>query len=112
MSDPYPLRLLSHGADAEVMLFIVVEVFRLERVRFESRPLFHMEAVVLDVGFHAVSSHEAVIFLRAIAGIGNQRMGRPAISFEKDRRKGIMVSVSVGLGKSAKSVMNWFSVPI
>ena len=31
---------------------------------------------------------------------------------EKDCRKGIRVSVSVGFGKSAKSVMNWFPVPI
>ena len=33
-------------------------------------------------------------------------------TLQKDCRKGIMVSVSVGFGKSAKSVMNWFSVPI
>ena len=35
MSGPYPLHLLSHRADTKVMFFIVVEVFRLERVRFE-----------------------------------------------------------------------------
>ena len=35
------------------MFFIVVEVFGLERVRFESRPLLHVEIVVLYVGFHA-----------------------------------------------------------
>ena len=54
MSSPYPLHLLSHGADTKVLFFIVVEVFGLERVRFESRPLFHVEVVVLDVGFHTV----------------------------------------------------------
>ena len=45
---------LPHRADAEVMFFIVVEVFGLERVRFGSRPLLRMEIVVLYVGFHAV----------------------------------------------------------
>ena len=54
MSGPYSLHLLSHGANAKVMFFIVVEIFRLERVRFEPRPLFHVEVVVLDVGFHTV----------------------------------------------------------
>ena len=39
-----------HRADAEVMFVIVVEVFGLERVRFESRPLLHVEIVVLYVG--------------------------------------------------------------
>lgn len=57
---------LSHGADAEVMPFIVVEVFCLERVRIESRPLFHVKAVVFDVGLHAIFFHEAVILLRAV----------------------------------------------
>ena len=37
MSSPYPLHLLSHGADTKVLFFIVVEVFRPERVRFESQ---------------------------------------------------------------------------
>ena len=50
------------------MFFIVVEVFGLERVRFESRPLLHVEVVVLYVGFHAVFGHEAVILFGAIAG--------------------------------------------
>ena len=48
------------------MFFIVVEVFGLERVRFESRPLLHVEIVVLYVGFHAVFGHEAVILFGAI----------------------------------------------
>ena len=52
MSSPYPLHLLSHGADTKVLFFIVVEVFGLERVRFESRPLFHVEVVVLDAIAH------------------------------------------------------------
>ena len=39
----YPPHPLPHRADAEVMFFIVVEVFGLERVRFESRPLLHVE---------------------------------------------------------------------
>lgn len=54
MSGPYPLHPLSHGADTIVMFFIVVEAFCLERIRFESQPLFHMEVVVFDVGFHTV----------------------------------------------------------
>ncbi len=106
MSSPYPLHLLSHGADTKVLFFIVVEVFRLERVRFESRPLLHVEIVVLYVGFHAVFGHEAVILFGAIAGISNHRMGIRSYLFEKDCRKGIRVSVSVGFGKNAKSVMN------
>ena len=48
----YPPHPLPHRADAEVMFFIVVEVFRLERVRFEPRPLFHVEVVVLDAIAH------------------------------------------------------------
>ena len=52
MSGPYPLHLLSHRADTKVMFFIVVEVFRLERVRFELWPLFHVEVVVLDAIAH------------------------------------------------------------
>ena len=48
----YPPHPLPHRADAEVMFFIVVEVFGLERVRFESRPLFHVEVVVLDAIAH------------------------------------------------------------
>ena len=102
----YPPHPLPHRADAEVMFFIVVEVFGLERVRFESRPLLHVEIVVLYVGFHAVFGHEAVILFGAIAGISNHRMGIRSYLFEKDCRKGIRVSVSVGFGKSAKSVMN------
>ena len=48
---------------------------------------------------------------------GHHQEGRRGLNevvpvFEKDCRKGIRVSVSVGFGKSAKSVMNWFSVPI
>jgi glycogen phosphorylase/synthase len=46
--------LLPHRTDAEVIFLIVVEVFGLERVRFESRPLLHVEIVVLYIGFHAV----------------------------------------------------------
>ena len=75
----YPPHPLPHRADAEVMFFIVVEVFGLERVRFESRPLLHVEIVVLYVGFHAVFGHEAVILFGAIAGISNHRMGHPVI---------------------------------
>ena len=48
----YPPHPLPHRADADVMFFIVVEVFRLERVRFEPRPLFHVEVVVLDAIAH------------------------------------------------------------
>lgn len=75
----YPPHPLPRRADAEVMFFIVVEVFGLERVRFESRPLLHVEIVVLYVGFHAVFGHEAVILFGAIAGISNHRMGHPVI---------------------------------
>ena len=50
----YPLHPLPHRTDAEVIFLIVVEVFGLERVRFESRPLLHVEIVVLYIGFHAV----------------------------------------------------------
>ena len=50
----YPPHPLPRRADAEVMFFIVVEVFGLERVRFESRPLFHVEVVVFDVARHTV----------------------------------------------------------
>ena len=79
MFGPYPLHPLSHGADTKVMLLIVVEVFSPERIRFESRPLLHVEIVVLDEGLHAVFCHEAVVLLRTVAGIGNHRMGQPAI---------------------------------
>ena len=48
----YPPHPLPHRADTKVMFFIVVEVFRLERVRFEPRPLFHVEVVVLDAIAH------------------------------------------------------------
>ena len=48
----YPPHPLPHRTDAEVMFFIVVEVFGLERVRFEPRPLFHVEVVVLDAIAH------------------------------------------------------------
>ena len=71
MFGPYPLHPLSYGADTKVMFLIVVEVFRPERIRFESRPPFHVEIVVLDEGFHAVFCHEAVVFLRTVAGVNS-----------------------------------------
>ena len=42
------------GQMQKVMFFIVVEVFGLERIRLESRPLLHVEIVIFDVSFHAV----------------------------------------------------------
>ena len=85
----YPPHPLPHRADAEVMFFIVVEVFGLERVRFESRPLLHVEIVVLYVGFHAVFGHEAVILFGAIAGISNHRMGHPVIPVKLSKLLGM-----------------------
>ena len=49
------LHLLSHGADTKnVLFFIVVEVFRLERVRFEKESCSMKCRCVPDVGFHTV----------------------------------------------------------
>ena len=79
MPGAYPPHPLPHRTNAEVMFFIIVEVFGLERVWLVSRPLLHVELVVLYVGFHPVFGHEAVILLGAIAGIGNHRMSHPVI---------------------------------
>ena len=76
----YPPHLLSHGAYAIVMFFIVVEVFSLERVGSESRPLLHVEVIVFDVSFHAVFCHEAVIFLGTVARISHYCMDWPVVS--------------------------------
>ena len=42
------------GQMQKVMFLIVVKVFGLERIRFESRPPLHVEIVVLYIGIHAV----------------------------------------------------------
>ena len=58
--------MLSHRADVIVFNRVVVEVVVEEWVWLVVRALLEMEAVVLDVRFHAGLVHEAIVFLGAI----------------------------------------------
>ena len=85
----------------------------MERVGSITGTLFFMEVIVLDEGFYPILLHEPVIFLpnrnrslpRRYSVNGYSGTG-------KSGKKGMRVSVSVGLGNRRKSVINWFSVPI
>ena len=70
---------LSHRADEEVALSVVVQVFHAERVVAEGLFLLHVEVVVLDVGLNAVLLHEAVVLLAAVARVGHTFIGEAAV---------------------------------
>lgn len=64
--------MLSHQADIAVFDGIIVEVVVTQWIGFVERTLFKMESVVLDICLHAGLVHEAVVFIRAITGVGNR----------------------------------------
>lgn len=57
-----------------------MEVVVVERIGFISRTLFYVETVVFDVSIHAALVHEAVVFFRAIAGVGDHDRGQMPVS--------------------------------
>ena len=67
---PGAFHVLPHGT-VIVFLLVVIQAVLMERIRCVARTLFQMEAVVLDIGLHAVFLHEVVVLFRAIPRAGN-----------------------------------------
>ncbi len=55
----------------------------MKRVGFVARALFDVETVVFDVSLHAGLVHEAVVFFRAIAGVGDCDRGQMSVTVEE-----------------------------
>ncbi len=74
---------LPHRADVIVLVGVVMEVVVMKRVGFVARALFDVETVVFDVSLHAGLVHEAVVFFRAIAGVGDCDRGQMSVAVEE-----------------------------
>lgn len=74
---------LPHRADVIVLVGVVMEVVVMKRVGFVARALFDVETVVFDVSLHAGLVHEAVVFFRAIAGVGDCDQGQMSVTVEE-----------------------------
>ena len=74
---------LAHRADVIVFISIVMEVVVMERVGFVARALFEVETVVLNVSLHAGIVHEAVVFFRAVAGVGHCGLRQMPVTVEE-----------------------------
>ena len=66
---PRALKQLSHRTNVIILLGIVMETFRMERVGSITGTLLFMEVIVLDKGLYPVFLHEPVIFFRAVTGV-------------------------------------------
>ena len=80
-------------------------------VRFIAGTVFQMETIVFDGPLNAGFVHETVVLFRAVSGVGDDPFWETTVT-ARERAKEWKVSVSVGFGKRAKSVMNWFSEDI
>lgn len=90
--------MLSHRAGVIIFFLIVSEVVMMKGVRFVSRTLLEVAAVVPDVGIHSGLVHEAVVFLTAIAGVSNGCGGETVVKLfdmTKPRHAKVMVSFYV-----------------
>ena len=71
---------LSHRADVVVLLPVVMEVLRKERVVSVLFLMLDMEHVELDVWCDAVVCHELVVLLTAVSRVGDVAIAKPAVS--------------------------------
>ena len=62
---------------------IAVEVVVMERIGLVSGTLFNMEVVVSYVGIHTGLVHKAVVFFRAIAGVGYCHRWQMSVTVEE-----------------------------
>ena len=81
-------------------------------VRFIAGTVFQMETIVFDEPLNAGFVHETVVLFRAVSGVGDDPFWKTTVT-ARERAKEWYEGQRVGrVRKEAKSVMNWFSVPI
>ena len=74
---------LAHGTYIIVLGGVVIKIVVMERIGLVARALFEVETVVLDVSLHAGIVHEAVVFFRAVAGIGHCGLRQMSVTAEE-----------------------------